>query len=125
MLKSLLVTSLTLISLISCSESTTNQIQTTAAKPIPITIYISGMTCQSCNNAVDQALGELEGVTGVEADYITGKATMQWQSEKVSADTLLETVNKLGYQASLQPKTDAKERAEAKLRIQSVKANLQ
>lgn len=124
MLKSLLVTSLALITLTSCSESPSDQAQMATAKPIPLTIYISGMTCQSCNNAVDQALGELDGVSEVEADYITGKATMQWQSEKVSTETLLETVNKLGYEASLQPKTDAKERAEAKMRIQSVKANM-
>jgi copper chaperone CopZ len=122
--KSLLITSLAVISLIGCSQSQseTNQV---AAAPIPLTIYIDGMTCESCNNAVNTALTELEGISEVEADYITGKATLKWESEKVTTDVLLETVNKLGYKASLQPSANPQERAEAKLRLQAIPANVQ
>lgn len=122
--KSLLITSLAVISLIGCSQSQPETTQAAAA-PIPLTIYIDGMTCESCNNAVNTALTELEGISEVEADYITGKATLKWQSDKVTTDVLLETVDKLGYKASLQPSADPKERAEAKLRLQTVPASIQ
>lgn len=125
MRKSLLIFSMALISLISCSTGSETTQKVAVSEPIPLTIYIDGMTCESCNNAVNTALGELEGVSDVEADYITGKVTLKWQRELVSTDVLLATIEKLGYKASLQPVGDAKEQAKAKLRIKSVHASMQ
>lgn len=125
MRKTLLISSLALISLIGCANSQDEQTKVATLEPIPLTIYIQGMTCESCNNAVNTTLSQLEGVADVEADYITGKVTLKWQRELITTETLLQAIEKLGYKASLQPVTDAKERAKAKLRTQSIHANMQ
>ena len=94
---------LSLLALSACNQAEQPTFSQADLEPAPLTIYIEGMTCESCNNAVDQALNDFEGITGVKADYITGKATMMWQAAKAPTNDLLAAIDRLGYKASLQP----------------------
>ena len=66
-----------------------------------IELKVSGMTCSGCAVSVRNALLEVRGVASASVDHEAGRATVQYDSSKVSADQLLEAVNKTGYKASL------------------------
>ena len=72
-----------------------------AAQLSSIELKVSGMTCSGCAVSVRNALLEVPGVTSTSVDREAGRATVQYDSSKVSADQLLEAVNKTGYKASL------------------------
>jgi copper chaperone len=61
------------------------------------TINIKGMTCNHCKNAVETALNELEGVSGVEVDLKKEKADVSYDSSKVSVSDMNEAVEEQGY----------------------------
>ncbi|MDP4549614.1 copper chaperone CopZ [Alkalihalobacillus macyae] len=61
------------------------------------TINIKGMTCNHCKTAVETALTELEGVSGVEVDVKQGKADVSYDSSKVNVSDMNEAVEDQGY----------------------------
>ncbi|WP_270179813.1 copper chaperone CopZ [Alkalihalobacillus sp. CinArs1] len=61
------------------------------------TIKIEGMTCNHCKSAVETALTELEGVSGVEVDLKQGKADVSYDSAKVTVSDMNEAVEEQGY----------------------------
>ncbi|MBN8210123.1 copper chaperone CopZ [Bacillus sp. NTK071] len=61
------------------------------------TITIEGMTCNHCKKAVETALTELNGVSGVEVDVEKGKADVSYDSSKVTVSEMSEAVEDQGY----------------------------
>lgn len=66
-----------------------------------LTLPVSGMTCESCNNAVELAVGRVDGVEGVSADYIKGEAKVAFDENSASAAEIVEAIIKLGYGAKV------------------------
>jgi copper ion binding protein len=64
-----------------------------------ITIPVEGMTCNSCNTAVEMAVGKLDGVKNVQADFQTKKAVVKYDESKVSVNQITEAIDYLGYRA--------------------------
>jgi len=61
------------------------------------TYAVSGMTCGHCKATLTKAIGELDGVTGVEVDLETGRVTVSSSAEP--NDTLVaEVVDEAGYE---------------------------
>lgn len=60
---------------------------------------IEGMHCTSCAMSVDMDLEELEGVKVVKTSYANEVAEVEYDSEKVSLNLILETIKKSGYSA--------------------------
>lgn len=73
----------------------TSETSVTAIKTIQLNV--SGMTCEGCENSVETALTKLEGVKTAEASYVKKIASISYDSTKVSADLLTQTINDLGY----------------------------
>lgn len=64
-----------------------------------IKLNITGMTCQHCVRAVNEALAEVPGVERVvEVSLERGEATLQGYPE---ADRLIKAVEEEGYQAEV------------------------
>ena len=64
-----------------------------------ITLNISGMSCGHCLNAVRSALGRTPGVT---VDSVTmGRATVEFDPGKISADKITAAVSDAGYRAEV------------------------
>ncbi|HPX55318.1 MAG TPA: cation transporter [Syntrophales bacterium] len=59
-------------------------------------ITIKGMSCQHCVMAVTRALNGIEGLTRVEVDLETGKATFE-ETKPVEMETIVAAVRKAGY----------------------------
>jgi copper chaperone CopZ len=66
-----------------------------------ITLHVEGMTCPACKAAVKTVLVRLPGVTDAKVDVETKTATVEYDASRVSPQTMVEAVNRLGYEASL------------------------
>jgi copper chaperone len=63
-----------------------------------IEITIEGMTCGHCAMSVTNELVTLEGVSNVQVDHASGKATVE--AEGVTEEQLASAVEEAGYQAT-------------------------
>lgn len=61
------------------------------------TITVEGMTCGHCEQSVEDALLDVEGVTGVDVDRTAESATVEGSSD---TDALVSAVEDAGYSAS-------------------------
>lgn len=63
-----------------------------------VTLNVSGMSCGHCVKAVEENVGKLNGVNSVKVDLETGKVEVAFESEKLSLDTIKETIDDQGYE---------------------------
>ena len=58
-------------------------------------IDVEGMSCSHCKLALEQALGQLEGVRRVEIDLAKNQANIE--AEEGLEDIIVETITQAGY----------------------------
>ncbi|MGI9553002.1 MAG: mercuric transport protein MerTP, partial [Aurantibacter sp.] len=63
-----------------------------------ITVDVKGMTCSGCEQSIEHAVGQLEGVNSVKASYDSGTATINFSPSLVSDKHIVEAINGTGYQ---------------------------
>ena len=68
------------------------------AKMEKTVLPIQGMTCASCVNRVEKALSSLKGVVGVNVNFATERATVEYIPEEVTVRDLKRVVQEAGYQ---------------------------
>ncbi|GAB3672815.1 CopZ family metallochaperone [Halopiger thermotolerans] len=61
------------------------------------TITVEGMSCEHCEQTVEDALEDVEGVTSVSVDRETESATVEGDAD---VDALVDAVDDAGYEAS-------------------------
>ncbi len=61
------------------------------------TLNVEGMSCSHCENSVKKAVGALEGVESVAVDLKGNKVTIEFDAQKVSVDTIKDTIEDQGY----------------------------
>ena len=61
------------------------------------TLNVEGMSCSHCENSVKKAVGELNGVKSVAVDLKGKKVTIEFDPEKVSVETIKDTIEDQGY----------------------------
>ena len=59
-------------------------------------INVKGMVCGGCENRVKNALGEVEGIEKVEADYKTGIVKIL-ANENVERETMEDVIEDIGF----------------------------
>ncbi len=64
-----------------------------------VTIPIGGMTCASCAQRIEKAIGKLEGIDKVSVNLATEKATVEYDPQVIRLFAIRQTVEKLGYKA--------------------------
>lgn len=64
-----------------------------------VVLPIEGMVCSACVARVKRTLAAIDGVSEVEVNLIERNARIRFAPSKLSADSLVATVNRLGYQA--------------------------
>lgn len=62
-----------------------------------VTLQVQGMSCGHCVKAVEGSVGELAGVSNVTVHLESGKVDVAYDAEKVSLDTIKETIDNQGY----------------------------
>jgi mercuric ion transport protein len=74
------------------SDSTNSQLT-------KVKIPVEGMTCASCNVAVETAVSKLDGIHSVKADFESKSAVVIYDEQKISLDKIINAINTLGYKA--------------------------
>lgn len=81
------------------------------------TLAVGGMTCASCVNAIREALDKKDWTTGVAVNLVSNSATVDFLGKEHAQD-LVESIEDLGYDATLdkvenaqEDKTETKERS--------------
>ncbi len=62
---------------------------------------VAGMGCAMCVAAVEKAVKALDGINEVNVSLIENSMIVDYDEGKVSADSITEAVDKVGYKASL------------------------
>ena len=60
---------------------------------------VTGMTCAACSAHVEKAVSKLDGVKTVQVNLLTNRMTVRYEPETANADTIIQTVQKSGYNA--------------------------
>ncbi|MEA3559978.1 MAG: HAD-IC family P-type ATPase, partial [Candidatus Thermoplasmatota archaeon] len=63
-----------------------------------VSLKIGGMTCAVCVQAIEKAIGELDGVIGIHVILGTEKAKVEYDPYLVSIKEMKKTIEELGYQ---------------------------
>ncbi|MBF6072825.1 heavy-metal-associated domain-containing protein [Nocardia farcinica] len=61
------------------------------------TVTVTGMTCGCCANSVNKVVGKIAGVTAVEADFASGRVTID-ATDTVERSVIAAAVSEAGYQ---------------------------
>lgn len=72
-----------------------------AAEPKSVTVAIKGMYCASCADGIRAMLKRTAGVTRSSVSYADQVARIDYDAAKTSPAKIVETIEKLGYQASV------------------------
>lgn len=65
-----------------------------------IKFNITGMTCSACSSHVQRAVEKLEGAAEVQVNLLTNSMSVNYDEAFLSADKIIEAVEKAGYGAS-------------------------
>ncbi|WP_317943506.1 copper chaperone CopZ [Carnobacterium maltaromaticum] len=65
------------------------------------TFKITGMTCAHCVAKVEKGIQELAGVDKVKVYLKKGTATVTYQEEQLSDETISQKIAEVGYQAEV------------------------
>lgn len=79
-----------------------------------VTLKISGMTCAACSARVEKNLNSLEGVARASVNLGTEKATVLYRPGQVKVSELIQSIQKLGYNAERLEDIKADRETEAK-----------
>ena len=60
-------------------------------------IHITGMTCASCATTIEKGLSKLPGVSQVNVNLASEKASIEYEPSKVDTKTLMDTISNVGY----------------------------
>ncbi len=62
-----------------------------------IDLMLSGIRCASCIWLIEKFLMKHEGLLSARVNYATHKATITWDSEQITLDTILNAIRSIGY----------------------------
>ena len=63
-----------------------------------ITLTVDGMSCSHCENSVKESVGALNGVENVMVNLKDKKVTVEFDSDRVTSQTIKDTIEDQGYQ---------------------------
>lgn len=90
-----------------------------------VTIPISGMSCTSCSNKVEKAIGKMNGVSKVSVNFATEKAVVSYDSKVVKLSEMKRVIEEVGFQpldvADLSSVDEDKLRKEKKIKTLWIK----
>ncbi|MGG0717136.1 copper chaperone CopZ [Robertmurraya massiliosenegalensis] len=62
-----------------------------------ITLNVKGMSCGHCVKSVEGSVGKLDGVSAVKVQLENGTVDIEFDSNKVTLDTIKDTIDDQGY----------------------------
>ncbi|MFQ5799766.1 MAG: heavy-metal-associated domain-containing protein [Bacteroidota bacterium] len=78
-----------------------------AAETKKATLGVKGMTCSGCALTVKSKVKKIEGISSIDVDLKAGKATFEYDPEKVSPEQVADEINEMGFKASVPERSKA------------------
>jgi copper chaperone CopZ len=72
-----------------------------AVPSVTSVFHVEGMTCGGCEASVKLTVKRLDGVQAVEASHTEKRATVTYDSRRVTPQAIVEAIEKLSYTAEL------------------------
>jgi copper chaperone CopZ len=66
-----------------------------------IELNISGMHCAGCAAGIEGTLKATEGIVSASVNIATSKGIFEYQPSKITKEDIIEKINQLGYEASI------------------------
>ncbi|PCI61001.1 MAG: copper-translocating P-type ATPase [Gammaproteobacteria bacterium] len=63
-------------------------------------LSIDGISCAACAWLIEQQLSKLKGISNINVNATTQRATVRWHIETLKLSKILDTIDTLGYQAT-------------------------
>ncbi|RLM37239.1 heavy metal translocating P-type ATPase [Haloarcula sp. Atlit-120R] len=60
-------------------------------------LELTGMSCANCAGTIEESVGELDGITSVDANYATDEGSVEYDSDVVSLADIVTAVQDAGY----------------------------
>jgi len=60
-------------------------------------LTVNGMSCSHCENSIKKSVGSLEGVDSVNVDLKSKKVLVEYDTDKVNFETIIEIIEDQGY----------------------------
>ena len=70
-----------------------------------IILPVTGMTCATCVDTIEKGLSKVPGVSQVNVNLASEKASIEYDSSKVDTRALMDTISDAGYGVALEKKT--------------------
>ncbi|MFC2113770.1 cation transporter [Bacteroidota bacterium] len=64
---------------------------------VTVHMYVSGMTCAGCEQAIVSSVTSIDGTMEAKADHEAGTALIVFDKSKTTIDALSEAISKKGY----------------------------
>lgn len=77
-----------------------------------LTLTLGGMNCSSCANSIETALNDLKGIEEAEVNFASETARVQYDTDRVSSEAMIEAVEDTGYEAKLASETTSDDQAQ-------------
>ncbi|WP_437750730.1 heavy metal translocating P-type ATPase [Staphylococcus shinii] len=74
-----------------------------------VDLEVTGMTCAACSNRIEKVLNRSDGVDEANVNLTTENATIIYNPNSTSVETLIKKIQKLGYDAQLKKEADEKQ----------------
>lgn len=78
---------------------------------------VLGMSCASCQAHVDHAVNKLDGVSSCNVNLLTNSMEVSFDENKINEDTIIEAIQKVGYDAKVKGQIEIKQTASKKKKI--------
>jgi len=62
-----------------------------------IRLELTGMSCANCSGTIEDRVGDLDGVSSVDANYATDEGSVTYDPDKVSLGDIVDAVHDAGY----------------------------
>jgi copper ion binding protein len=69
-------------------------------------LAVSGMTCGSCEQAIQRSVGKLAGVSMVKASFSTGRVDVDYDPQQVDEQAIIGAIERLQYKVGENPPAD-------------------
>jgi copper ion binding protein len=64
------------------------------------TINVPNISCGHCVMTIERELGELDGVTAVQADAATKQVSVEWSEDETDFSAVLDLLDEIGFPAA-------------------------
>jgi copper ion binding protein len=69
-------------------------------------LAVSGMTCGSCEQAIQRSVGKLDGVSMVKASFSAGRVDVDYDPQRVDEQAIIGAIERLQYKVGDNPPAD-------------------